>query len=539
MSKKVSLEYDPKSAWEVYASKKHVKAMDEMAARYVEFLSTCKTERLVMDHVRFAVKKAGFKDGLTADKVYRFNRNKTCFLARKGKRPLSEGFRLVGAHADCPRLDLKQRPLYEDSELCLAKTHYYGGIRKYQWLTIPLALHGTVALKSGKEVTVCIGEDPADPVLTITDLLPHLAYKEVVKKVEDAFEAEKLNLVLGQSPVSSGGKGEDKVKEPVKRKILEILNKKYGIDEADFFSAEMQAVPAGPARYVGLDCSLIGGYGHDDRSSVFCALEALLAEPEPEYCQIVLFWDKEEIGSEGATGAKSLFFEYCMEELVEAWEPGARLSKVFMNGSALSADVSAAMDPDHKDVYEPLNAARLGYGPCFNKFTGHRGKVGANDAHPRLHRLAAAHPGRRRDSLADVRAGQGGRGRRRHGGQVPGRLRHGRHRCGRVRALHALPLRAGGQGGHLRHDPGFPGVLEELVENIERERPRDIVPWPFFYSSMARTISTGIPERSAICSGVRPSSVNRLIMIGSGSASSTMWPSGSSIRNPRWPHGAS
>jgi aspartyl aminopeptidase len=212
--------------------------------------------------------------------------------------------------------------------------------------------------------------------------LPHLAYKEVEKKVADAFEAEKLNLVMGQSPVAKPGKGEDAVKEPVKRKVLELLNKRYGIDEADFFSAEMQAVPAGPARFVGLDESIIGGYGQDDRSSVFCALEALLAEPEPEYAQIVLFWDKEEIGSEGATGANSRFFENCMEELVEAWEPGARLSRVLSGGSALSADVSAAMDPDHKDVYEPLNAARLGYGPCFNKFTGHRGKVGANDAHP-------------------------------------------------------------------------------------------------------------------------------------------------------------
>ena len=204
----------------------------------------------------------------------------------------------------------------------------------------------------------------------------------MVKKVADAFDAEKLNLVLGQSPVGKPKKDEDKAKEPVKRKVLEILNKRYGIDESDFFSAEMQAVPAGPARFVGLDESIIGGYGHDDRSSIFCGLEALLEETEPEYAQIVLFWDKEEIGSDGATGAKSYFFEYCMEELAEAWEPGARLSKIFMNGSALSADVSAAMDPDHKDVYEPLNAARLGYGPCFNKFTGHRGKVGANDAHP-------------------------------------------------------------------------------------------------------------------------------------------------------------
>ena len=381
MSKKTNLEYDPKTAWEVYSSKKHGKAMDKMAADYVRFLSRCKTERLVMDYVRDRVEKAGFKDDLRSPLAYRFNRNKTCFLARKGRRPLSEGFRLIGAHADCPRLDLKQRPLYEDTDICLAKTHYYGGIRKYQWLAIPLALHGTVVKTSGEEVTVCIGEDPSDPVFTITDLLPHLAYKEVVKKVEDAFEAEKLNVILGQSPVSNG-KDDDGPKEPVKRKVLEILNERYGIAEADFFSAEMQAVPAGPARFVGLDESLIGGYGQDDRSSVYCALEALLAETDPEYSQIVLFWDKEEIGSDGATGAKSYFFEYCMEELVEAWEPGARLSTVFMNGSVLSADVSAAMDPDFKDVYEPLNAARLGYGPCFNKFTGHRGKVGANDAHP-------------------------------------------------------------------------------------------------------------------------------------------------------------
>jgi len=383
MSKKsAQLEYELKSAWEVYSSTKDIKAMDKLAANYVKFLSECKTERLVMDYVRKRVKKAGFVDDLKAPQAFRFNRNKTCFLARKGKRPLSEGFRLIGAHCDCPRLDLKQRPLYEDTDICLAKTHYYGGIRKYQWLTIPLALHGTVVKKDGKEITICIGEDPKDPVFTITDLLPHLAYKEVDKKVADAFDAEKLNLIMGQSPAVNGKKDDDDIKEPVKRKVLEILNKRYGIDESDLLSAELQAVPAGSARFVGLDESVIGGYGQDDRSSVFCALEALLDETEPEYAQIVLFWDKEEIGSEGSTGAKSYFFEYCMEELAEAWEPGARLSKIFMNGSALSADVSAAMDPDHKDVYEPLNAARLGYGPCFNKFTGHRGKVGANDAHP-------------------------------------------------------------------------------------------------------------------------------------------------------------
>lgn len=382
MSKKDDLVFEPKNAWEVYSSKKDRKAIDAVAKRYVEFLSECKTERLVMDYVRKRVEKAGFVDDLRAPLAYRFNRNKTCFLARKGKRPLSEGFRLVGAHGDCPRLDFKQRPFYEDLDIALAKTHYYGGIRKYHWLTLPLALHGTVVKKDGTEVTICIGETPDDPVFSITDLLPHLAYKEVVKKVEDAFEAEKLNVIMGHSPSAPAKKGDDAPKDPVKLKMLELLNAKYGITEGDFFSAEIQAVPAGKARYVGVDQAIIGSYGQDDRSSVFCGLEALLEESDPEYAQIVLFWDKEEIGSEGATGAKSLFFEYCMEELLDAWEPGARLSKVMMNGSALSADVSAAMDPDHKDVYEPLNAARLGYGPCFNKFTGHRGKVGANDAHP-------------------------------------------------------------------------------------------------------------------------------------------------------------
>ncbi|WP_243546931.1 aminopeptidase [Pseudodesulfovibrio tunisiensis] len=379
MSKKLELEYEPKNAWKVYSSEKDRKAMHKTAAEYIDFLSSCKTERLVMDYVRKRAEKAGFVDDLRAPACFRFNRNKTCFLARKGKKPLSQGFRLLGAHADCPRLDLKQRPLYEDLDLCLAKTHYYGGIRKHQWLTMPLALHGVVVRTDGTVVNVCIGEDPSDPVLVITDLLPHLAHKDANRKLSEVFEGEKLNLVLGQSPAEEGS---EKLEKPVKRRVLEILNKRYGIVEADLLSAELQAVPAGPARFVGLDESLIGGYGHDDRSSVFCALEALMAEPEPEYAQIVLFWDKEEIGSDGATGAKSYFFEYCMEELAEAWEPGARMSAIFTNGSALSADVSAAMDPNFKEVYEPLNAARMGYGPCFNKFTGHRGKVGANDAHP-------------------------------------------------------------------------------------------------------------------------------------------------------------
>lgn len=385
MPKTNTFEFVPQSAWSVYASQKHRAAMDQMADDYVVFLSRCKTERLVMDWVREQAAPAGFDEDFGGKAMLRVERGKTCFLARRGRRPLSEGFRLVGAHADAPRLDLKQRPLYEDTEICLAKTHYYGGIRKYQWLTIPLAIHGVVVKTDGSVVPVAVGDEPGDPVLVITDLLPHLAHREVEKKLADAFDAEKLNVVLGQSSASESDavdKDDRLEKGEVKRHILRLLYERYGIVEADFFSAELQVVPAGPARYVGLDRSMIGGYGQDDRSSVFCAMRALLDEPDPEHAQIVLFWDKEEIGSEGSTGAKSLFFEYALEELIDAWEPGTRLSHVLRAGQALSADVSAAVDPDFKDVYEERNAAYMGYGPCFNKFTGHRGKVGANDAHP-------------------------------------------------------------------------------------------------------------------------------------------------------------
>ncbi len=376
------LEFKPKSCWEKYSSAKDVKAMDDLASRYVDFITACKTERETVKFVQARAAKAGYKEGLRGDKVMRTYRGKTVFLARKGRRPLSEGFRLIGAHADTPRLDLKQHPLYEECAIGLAKTHYYGGIRKHQWHARALALHGVVALKNGKTVDVCIGEDPRDPVFTVLDLLPHLAYKQAEKKLSDAFEAEKLNVVLGHAPEApEKGKDKEKNNNPVKRQVLKLLNARYGITEADLFSAEMQVVPAGPARFVGLDGSLIGGYAHDDRACVFAAFEALLTARQPEYTQVVLFWDKEEIGSEGSTGAKSLFFEYCLEDLLEAWAPKTKLSKALLAGKAISADVHAGMDPDYQDVHEKLNASLLGYGPVFCKFTGHRGKVGANDAH--------------------------------------------------------------------------------------------------------------------------------------------------------------
>jgi aspartyl aminopeptidase len=384
--KKTDLTYETRNCWDVYAAPKHRKAMDALAARYLEFLSACKTERETIEYVRARVRKAGFKDGLDHDMIWRDMRGKTMFLARRGKRPLSEGVRLVGAHADTPRLDLKQHPLYEECGVGLAKTHYYGGIRKHQWFARPLALHGVVVRADGQVVAVNIGEDAGDPVFTVLDLLPHLAYGQMEKTVANAFEAEKLNIVFGHEPrAKKAAKGKDGAapdeKNRVKGRVLDMLNAKYGLVEEDLFSAELQIVPAGPARPVGLDGSLIGGYGQDDRICVFAALEALLAAEAPEHTQVVLFWDKEEIGSEGATGAKSLFFEYCMDDLARAWEPGARLSEIFLNMRAVSADVHGALDPDYQDVHEKLNSSLLGHGPVFCKFTGHRGKVGANDAH--------------------------------------------------------------------------------------------------------------------------------------------------------------
>ena len=398
-----SLEHESKSCWEVYSSPQDRAAMDGLAAGYVSFLSACKTEREVMRHVRERLLGAGFAESpngdFQGDACFRIFKGKTVFIARKGKRPLSEGFRLLGAHADSPRLDLKQRPLYEDCSVSQAKTHYYGGIRKHQWLARALALHGVVVKADGTVVEVVIGEDPADPVFTIPDLLPHLAYKQMEQKLSEAFEAEKLNIIMGHAPSEAGNgpetgdeaaasscaqapkNGKD-CKTKIKARVLSLLNQRYGITESDLYSAELQAVPAGPARYVGLDSSLIGGYGHDDRICVFAGLEALLAAERPEHTQIVLFWDKEEIGSEGSTGASSNFFEYCLEDLIEAWEPNARLSRVLDAAKAVSADVNAALDPDYQEVHEKMNACHLGFGPTLNKFTGHRGKVGASDAHP-------------------------------------------------------------------------------------------------------------------------------------------------------------
>ncbi|MDL2266931.1 aminopeptidase [Desulfovibrio sp. OttesenSCG-928-G15] len=384
-------EFTPKSAWESYSTPKEEKAVRALAERYVDFLSRCKTERETIAYVKERLAKAGYNQSYGNGKVMRDLQGKSLFIARRGKAPLARGLRFIGAHADTPRLDFKQRPLLEQAGVGQAKTHYYGGLRKYQWLARPLAIHGVVVKQDGTLVNVALGEAPTDPVFTIADLLPHLAREQAGQTVSKAFSAERLNLILAHKPLKaaapekSGKKGKkaEESKEPVKARILALLHERYGIIEEDLYSAELQAVPAGPARFVGLDEALVGGYGHDDRICVFCALEALLnSRANPAHTQCIMLWDKEEIGSEGSTGAKSRFFEYCVQDMLAAWEPKTRFSTVMLETKGISADVHAAIDPDWQELHEKLNSATLGYGPCMCKFTGSGGKYEANDAHP-------------------------------------------------------------------------------------------------------------------------------------------------------------
>lgn len=375
-----SLAYKPQSIWE-NADSKTRKEMEALAQRYIEFLTRCKTERETVEYVRQRLAENGYSEDFSGDRVMRSLRGKAIFAARKGALPLSQGLSLLAAHADTPRLDFKQRPLIEQPGVAQAKTHYYGGIRKYQWLARPLALHGVIVRENGETVTVTIGEKPGEPVFCIADLLPHLAQKQVTQPVSEAFEGEKLNIILAHSTPKAGKPAKaDAPKDPIKTQLLELLHKKYGICEEDFITAELQAVPAGPARFVGFDKAMIGGYGQDDRICVFTALEALLEAEANGRSMAVIFWDKEEIGSDGATGAASRFMQYCVEDLARAWEKNLPSSHVLLETRALSADVSAALDPDYQEVHEKQNAAQLGYGPVFSKFTGSRGKYGASEA---------------------------------------------------------------------------------------------------------------------------------------------------------------
>ena len=355
-------------------------AMDAYCDGYKAFLDKGKTERLCAAEVLRLAEKKGYKpftrgmDVKPGDKVYLCNRGKAVMLAYIGKKSLADGAQIAAAHIDSPRLDLKPNPLYEDSELAFFKTHYYGGIRKYQWVTIPLELRGVIALKDGSRVEVNIGADSGDPKLVITDLLPHLGQEQAKKPLATAIPGETLNLLLGSRPI-----GDEDDTGRVKLAVMKLLNEKYGITEDDFTSAELEAVPAANACDIGLDRSLIGAYGHDDRVCGYAALKALLdLEETPEKTAVCVLADKEEIGSDGVTGMQSAAFDTFMEDLCAAQDVPVRVC--FEKSFCLSGDVTAAYDPDYADVYEKRNSAFVNYGIGLCKYTGARGKSGASDA---------------------------------------------------------------------------------------------------------------------------------------------------------------
>ena len=359
-------------------------AMEAYCEGYKAFLNAGKTERLCAAETVRLAEARGYRPyvrgmALSAgDKVYLSNRGKAVLLAHIGEKSLAEGAQIAAAHIDSPRLDLKPNPLYEEAELAYFKTHYYGGIRKYQWVTIPMELHGVVVLRDGTSVPVNIGGGPGDPRLVITDLLPHLGAEQGKKPLATAIPAETLNLLLGSRPL--GGEEES---GRVKLAVMKLLNDKYGITEDDFASAELEAVPAGDACDIGLDRSMIGAYGHDDRVCAYAALKALLdLEKTPARTAVCVLADKEEIGSDGVTGMQSAAFDTFMEDLCEA--QGVPVRVCFERSFCLSADVTAAYDPHYADVYEKRNAAYFNYGVGLCKYTGARGKSGASDADARI-----------------------------------------------------------------------------------------------------------------------------------------------------------
>lgn len=378
-----------KSVWNTY-NETQLTELEQLAKDYRNFLNVGKTEReCVKETIRLA-KANGYEnlDDITArqgslkagDKVYAVNMNKEIALFTIGSEPLEKGMRILGAHIDSPRLDLKQNPLYEDSEMALLDTHYYGGIKKYQWVTIPLALHGVVAKKDGSVIEISIGEDEEDPVVCISDLLIHLAGKQMEKKASEVIEGEDLNVLIGNRPLTSDE--DEELKDAVSAYVLQILKEQYDMEEEDFLSAEIEVVPADKARDCGLDRSMILAYGQDDRICAYTSLVAMLeAGPQEKTCCCLLV-DKEEIGSVGATGMQSAFFENTVAELMNCMGSFSELGlrRTLRNSKMLSSDVSAAFDPNFPSFFEKKNAAHFGHGLVLNKYTGSRGKSGSNDA---------------------------------------------------------------------------------------------------------------------------------------------------------------
>jgi len=352
--------------------------MNEYCARYASFMDACKTEREATAWTVEIAEKNGFKaivPGMQlkpGDRVYKNNRDKSILLAVIGSESLNAGANICAAHTDSPRMDLKPTPLYEDSEIAYFKTHYYGGIKKYQWPTVPLALHGVVCRKDGTRVTVTIGEDENDPVLVVSDLLIHLSADQMKKTLAEGIVAEQLNVILGTEPLE--GEGADLVK----LHIMKLLNEKYGMIEDDFHSAELTIVPAGKCREVGFDRSLLGAYGHDDRVCAYAQIEAILSLDVPKHTAVCILADKEEIGSVGVTGMQSYAFDTFMQDLCDA--TGANLNRCYENSFCLSADVTNAFDPNFAETCDKRNNSQLNYGIAIAKYTGARGKSGASDA---------------------------------------------------------------------------------------------------------------------------------------------------------------
>lgn len=374
-----------KNAWQKYDDD-GIKKIFDFNEGYKNFISKCKTERECVKETIKIVEEKGYKnlDDViknnetlkSGDKVYANNMNKTIALFVIGEEPIENGMKILGAHIDSPRLDLKQNPLYEDSDLVLLDTHYYGGIKKYQWVTLPLAIHGVVAKTDGSLVEVVIGEDENDPVVGISDLLIHLSQTQMEKRGNKVIEGEDLNVLVGSIPKK------EKEKDAVKANILNILKEKYNIEEEDFLSAELEIVPAGKARDYGIDRSMIMGYGHDDRVCAYTSLKAMLEIEKSDKTCVCLLVDKEEIGSVGATGMQSRFFENTVAEVMDrvGEYSDLKLRRALKNSKMLSSDVSAAFDPNYPSVMEKKNAAYFGRGMVFNKYTGARGKSGCNDA---------------------------------------------------------------------------------------------------------------------------------------------------------------
>lgn len=372
-----------KNAWLKY-SDAQLKEVEELSSEYIDFISKCKTERECVTEIIAMAEAQGYKDLMkvkklkAGDKVYTVNKGKALILFNVGTEPISKGLKILGAHIDSPRLDIKQNPLYEDTELALLDTHYYGGIKKYQWVTLPMAIHGVVCKKDGSVVNVVVGEDPADPVVGISDLLIHLAQEQMKKDAPKVVEGEDLNVLVGSRPL----KGDEK--EAVKANILKLLKSKYGIEEDDFMSAELEVVPAGRARSYGLDSSMVIGYGQDDRICAYTSAKAFFNVKKVDRTAACILVDKEEIGSVGATGMTSRFFENSVAELMDRTGQYSELDlrRALAASHMLSSDVNAAYDPNYPSVMEKKNCAYFGKGMAFSKFTGSRGKSGSNDANP-------------------------------------------------------------------------------------------------------------------------------------------------------------